>query len=173
MQPVEPGDFGGQSNLMTAKTLWCWIAALCASAMSLRSQSTTIPPPDKDPFVGHWRANAAKSQPKLNKKEASYERIIKRDGDDLVFASSGGASKATIREFTLRCDGEFHPLPAGPLLLCVYTAPNRVEGETRESGRSQFWIREVSPDGQLMTISGYKDKTHTRLQSILALDRIP
>jgi hypothetical protein len=149
-----------------------WIA-LAASGTLLRGQQPTIPSPDGDPFVGQWKANATKSQPKLSKKEGSYERTIKREGDDLVFASSGGVSKAAIRQFKILCDGSFHPLPTGHVLSCVYTAPNRVEGETKDPNKSNFfWTREVSSDGQEMTISEYKDNRRTKLRSVMVLDRV-
>jgi hypothetical protein len=115
------------------------------------------------PFVGQWKANATKSRPRLSKKEASYERTISREGDYLVFASSGGVSKAAIRQFKIRCDSLLHPLPTGPVLSCGYTAPNRVDGETKDPNQSNlFWTREVSPDGQEMTISEYKDKARSK-----------
>jgi hypothetical protein len=109
----------------------------------------------------------------LSKKEASYERSISREGDDLVFASSGGVSKAATRQFRIRCDGLFHPVPTGPVLSCVYAMPNRVDGETKDPNQSKlFWSREVSSDGQEMTISEYKDKARSKLRSIMVLDRV-
>ena len=151
------------------KCTWLLLVAALASG-----QQAAIPPAERDLFVGHWKANAGASHPKLSKKEGSYERTITRDGDDLVFASSGGASKATIRQFRIRCDGIFHPLPTGPVLACRYVAPNRVEGETKDhpAGKLIFRAREVSADGQRMSIFGYKDKNRTRLRSIEVLDRI-
>src|ERR1039457_532889 len=107
------------------------LVALTA-APPARGQQPVIPPPDEDRFVGRWHANAAKSRPPLDKKEASYERTIQREGDDLIFSSSGGASKAAIRQFRMLCDGRFHPLPTGPILSCRYVSATRVEGETQD-----------------------------------------
>ena len=117
------------------------------------------PAPDQDPFVGTWRANAAQSKPKLNKTEASYERVIAREGDALVFSSTGGAFEAAnARSYRLKCDGRIYPLPRGPLSRCAYASPNRVDGETGDpTGKRHYWTREVSPDGKQMTISAYTD----------------
>jgi hypothetical protein len=136
-------------------------------------QQASTPPPDQDRFVGRWRANAVKSRPHLNKTEASYERTILRDGGDLIFDSLGGASKAPVRQFRIRCDGLFHPLPSGPVLSCRYVTSTRVEGKTKDPTEARsFWTREVSPDGQQLTISSYKDKSRKRLRSVMVLDRV-
>jgi len=148
------------------------ILLLIAPAL-VQAQQVAIPPPDQDPFVGKWKANARKSRPKLDRKEASYERTIGRDGEDLVFASSGGVSRAAIRQFRIRCDGLFHPLPTGPILSCMYVGANRVEGETKTPVKTDlFWSREVSADGLELTISEYKDRARTKLRSVTVLDRI-
>jgi len=98
------------------------------------------PAPDKDPFVGTWRANAAQSKPKLDKAQATYERVIVRQGDELLFSSTGGPSKAKVRDFQLKCDGRFYPLPAGPVMNCSYISTARVDGETRDpSGERHCW----------------------------------
>jgi len=139
----------------------------------LPGQKANIPPPNQDPFVGLWKANAKESRPRLDRKEASYERKIQRDGDGLVFISSGGPAGSAVRQFKIRCDGIFHPLPTGPVLSCLYAAPNRVEGETKTPLKTDvFWTREVSSDGSRMTISEYKDKGRTKIRSIMVLDRI-
>ena len=141
--------------------------------MVMQAQQNVTPPPDLDPFVGQWRANAGKSRPALSKKQATYTRTIRRDGVDLVFVSSGGPSKALIRDFRIRCDGAFHPLPTGHVLSCIYIAPDRVEGETNGPDGSHFyWTREVSADRQVMTISEYKDRRRAKLRSVMVLDRI-
>jgi len=133
------------------------VVALWASAVVAQG---AIPPPEHDPFVGEWKANSEKSRPKLNKKEATYERIIQRDSDDLIFASSGGTSKERIRSFALRCNGNFYPLPSGPMLACRYVAANRVEGETVDpNGEHHYWTREVSADGTELTLWGSKTRT--------------
>ena len=144
------------------------------STVVLAQESNAIPPPaDRDPFVGVWQANGDKSRPKLNKVERSYTRTISRIGEDLVFSSAGGASKAKIREYRIRCDGAFYPLPAGPVLSCRWLNSSSVEGETREpNGRKLYWSREVTPDGQMMTITGFKDKARTKVVSIMILDRV-
>lgn len=140
---------------------------------NLLNGQSTMPPPEADPFVGQWRANADKSRPRLTKVERSYERTIRREGDELIFASSGGASTAAVRDFRIRCDGRFYPLPAGPSLSCVYVSTDRVEGETKDALKgSSFWTREVSPDGRELMISEYRDKARKKVRSVIVLDRV-
>src|SRR3954469_14632385 len=97
-------------------------------------QFSPIPPADKDPFVGEWQANPTKSRPKLNKKEATYRRSFRRQGEDLLLNSSGGKQKAPGHQYSIRCDGDFHAIATGPEQMCRYVSANRVEGETRNSG---------------------------------------
>ena len=152
---------------------WTCIILMAVAAPFAGGQQTVIPPPDQDPFVGQWRANAGESRPRLGKTDASYERTIEHDGDDLIFAPSGGASKATVRQFKIRCDGLFHLLPTGPILSCRYATPTRVEGETKDpTAAHSFWTREVSSDGQRMTVSSYKNKGRTKLRTVMVLDRV-
>ncbi len=148
------------------------VLVMVASIVALHAQQDP-PTASRDPFVGTWRANVAKSTPRLNKTEASYERVIARQGDELLFSSSGGSSKAKVRDFRLKCDGRFYPLPTGPVLRCAYLSANRVNGETRDpDGRLLYWTREVSDDGQQMIISEFKDDRRTKLRSRLVLDRV-
>jgi hypothetical protein len=120
-----------------------------------------------------WQANGDKSRPKLSKIERSYTRTIGRVGTELTFSSSGGASKAKIREYRIRCDGVFYPLPTGPVLSCRWLDSNHVEGETRgPNGRKSYWAREVTPDDHTMTITEFKNKARTRVASIMVLDLV-
>jgi hypothetical protein len=123
-----------------------WTSALVFLGISrvvLAQDSKSVPPPaDHDLFVGVWQANGDKSRPKLNKVERSYTRTIRRTGEEIVFSSAGGASKAKIREYRIRCDGAFYPLPTGPVLSCRWLSSNSIEGETRDpNGRRLFWAR--------------------------------
>ena len=155
-----------------AASLRSCIPTFVVAIASLRAQQSP-PPPDQDPFVGTWRANAAESKPRLDKKQASYVRVIAREGDELLFSSTGGPSKATARDFRLRCDGKFYQLPTGPVLKCIYIAPTRVDGETRDpNGELMYWTREVSSDGTRMTISDFKDRRRTKTRSVMVLDRV-
>ena len=131
-----------------------------------------IPPPDKDPFVGTWKANQDKSQPRLSNKEASYTRTISRDGADLVFSSRMGSSKRSQNNYKIRCDGQLHRVPFGHL-SCSYRASNIVEGETRSDDQEiHYWTREVSTDGKEMRILSYQDSGHLVLISVEILDRV-
>jgi hypothetical protein len=146
-----------------------------AAISEAMAQGSLLPPADKDPFVGQWRANANKSRPKLSRKAASYVRTIERSGESLLFSSTGGVAGPETRHFQIRCDGDFHPILAGPdmSLSCLYTGPNRVEGETQYSKyRRGYWSREVSADGQQLTISEYRDKARSKVKSVEILDRV-
>jgi hypothetical protein len=58
-------------------------------------------------------------------------------------------------------------------LSCKYNAPSVIEGETSlKSNETEYWIREVSVDGQEMKITGYKDRKKAKVKSIWILDRI-
>jgi hypothetical protein len=144
-----------------------------AGTIAILHSQQSPPKPDLDPFVGTWRANAARSKPKLDKTQASYERVIAREGDELLFSSIGGPSRARARAFRLKCDDRFYPLPTGPVLRCTYASPNRVNGETHDpTGDLLYWTREVSADGKQMTISEYKDSHRVKVRSVMVLDRV-
>ena len=154
---------------------WMGVLIFLTLTRVVHSQgSTTLPPPaDRDSFVGVWQANADKSQPKLTRVQRTYVRTIERIGKDIKFSSSGGDSKAKIRSFLIRCDGSLYPLPTGPVMSCRWVDSRRVEGETRDPrGRESYWAREVTADGQTMTITEFKDKTRTKVASVMALDRV-
>jgi hypothetical protein len=170
-------------DVLTGKhSIRLWIAGLVASSTLLSGQQPSIPPPDKDPFVGQWKASPAKSRPQLGKEGGSYETTIKREGDYLVYSSSqwlaahsGLPSKVQKWQYKLLCDGRSRSLPTHVFTSCVYVAPNRVEGETETRDPNQptfFWTREVSPDGQETMIFNYEDKKRTRLHSVEVLDRV-
>jgi hypothetical protein len=149
------------------------------TGQSLTQALSALPEPDKDPFVGTWQANAKKSRPKLDKINASYVRTMARDGDDLVVSSrikrqnSAGFSE---NHYRIRCDGLPHPVQCGVsscTTTCIYLSANRVEGDTAgPGGKTFYWTREISPDGQEMIVSGYADKDRTKPESIEVSDRV-
>ncbi len=151
-----------------------WVALLLVPAAMVLAQDTLPPAPEKDPFVGTWKANREHSRPKLSSAEASYLRRMERDGEDLVFSSSmAGNRKTKPRQYRIRCDGAPHPIPTGPLVSCKYVRTDRVEGETVEPiGRKFYWAREVSQDGGQMIETSYKDSGRTRVHSVWVLDRV-
>jgi hypothetical protein len=105
--------------------------------------------------------------------EASYWRMMSRDGDDRV-VSSGHVSrsgKPTQHDYRIRCDGQFHPVPDGTM-ACTYRAGNLAEGESRSHGGHDYWMEQVSQDGQRITIPGYKDKQRTKIGHVFVLDRV-
>jgi len=150
--------------------------------LTIQSQTqnlSSLPEPDKDPFVGTWRANAEKSRPKLDEIDASYVRTMARDGNDLVFSSrikrahSAGFSE---NDYRIRCDGLSHRVQCGEASCttsCTYLSANRVEGDTvSPGGKTLFWTREISLDGKEMIISGYRDKARTKLETVQVSDRV-
>jgi hypothetical protein len=143
-----------------------------ASGQGVRS----LPTPDKDPFVGTWKANRYKSRPKLNDEDASYVRTIAREGDELVFSSQMDSrihsGKLNENHYRIRCDGSPHPVPFGSI-SCDYKKASLIEGETLSlTNEKSFWAREVSTDGQEQTILEYKDKARTKLRRTWVLDRV-
>jgi len=158
------------ASFMKKTLLTALRSILLMTAASAQEPASVPPPPDKDPFVGTWQANRDKSRPKLGKRDASYRRTIARDGEDLVFSSPIGTSKASENTYRIRCDGGFHRVPFGSL-SCKYQAPNLIEGETIRDSHD-YWTREVSADGQEMKISAYKNSRRTKVKSIWILDRV-
>ena len=146
----------------------------CISIVAIAQDSISLQPSaDRDPVVGVWQANGEESRPKLDKVQRSYIRTISRIGADIIFSSAGGASKAKIRDFRLRCDGAFYPLPTGPVLACRWLNSNSVEGETRyPNGKKRYWVREVTSDGRVMTVTSFKDKARSKISSVMILDRV-
>jgi hypothetical protein len=55
---------------------------------------------------------------------------------------------------------------------CTYVSANRVEGDTEAFGKTVYWAREVSPDGQELTIYGYADKARKKIESVQVNDRV-
>jgi hypothetical protein len=160
--------------------------ALCAAQWVFARQSAGIPPPDKDPFVGTWKPNTDKSRPKLSAREARTKWIESREGAERIFRLEGRSESSR----TL-CDGEPHtegdPVitaapPGKDYVVCRYVTPNRIEGETgtviRDSGRPFFsgsidyWTLEISPDGQQMSVTHFKDKPRIKVAMIWVLDRV-
>jgi len=115
---------------MRRTLLTAFVCASIAIAAFSQELASPQPAPEKDPFVGLWRANRDKSHPRLGKTDASYVRLITRDGEDLVFRSQTRRSDAN--DYKIRCDGRPHVVPFG-ILSCKYAAPNMVEGETKSA----------------------------------------
>ena len=145
---------------------------------SLGQASPTLPAPERDPFVGTWKADANKSRPKLDKDKASYTRTISREGDEIIFSSRakkpyGGFSE---NHYRIRCDALPHRVPCGQASCttsCAYKAPNRVEGETAgPDGETSYWTREVSSDGREMRVFEYEGKARAKLKAVVVNDRV-
>jgi hypothetical protein len=168
--------------------LVCFILLTSLPSHALAQALPSLPKPDKDPFVGTWKANADKSRPKLDKAEASYVATISRDGDDLVhsYRVNKEAPAPLIKRNTysgvyeghdkIRCDGMPHDVRCGEVSCsksCTYKTASRIEGETTgPDGKTSYWTREVSTDGQEMILSEYKDKTRTKLKRVVVRDRV-
>ena len=135
-----------------------------------QSSAPFVPPPDKDIFIGTWKANRDQSVPALSDKAATYVREMARDGRDLILSSS--EKKHGRRKFRIRCDGVLHRIPPGSM-SCLYKAPNSMEGETISTGRKpEYWKRELSSDGNVMTITAYRNPERTEIISTWILDRV-
>jgi hypothetical protein len=149
------------------------------TSRSLAQALSSLPGPDKDPFVGTWKANADKSQPKPDKVKASSVRTISRSGDEIVFSSRierRDSARSSENNYRIRCDGVPHRVQCGDASCktsCTYKAANRVEGETAgPDGKTSYWTREVSPDGQEMTVFGYHDRARTKLETLQVYGRV-
>ena len=140
----------------------------------------SCPAPEKDPFVGTWKANADKSHPKLDKRDASYVRVIARESDERISSSRilhpSQKGKFSENHFRIRCDGLMHSVACGAgrcSMSCTYRSANFVEGETLSpDGGHSYWTEEASSDGTEMRTRHYKDKSRTKLKSEWVLDRV-
>lgn len=137
------------------------------------SAQTSLPPPDQDPFVGTWKAAPVDPRKPLTKKDASYTRTIARRGDEIDFTSSGSDIKG-VRHYSYRCDGKFYFSPGNSKLSCLYAAPNRVEGMSSapDGSQARYFVNEISPDGNEMRITGYRDKNHHKVERVDLLVRV-
>jgi hypothetical protein len=157
---------------------WRGLTVLCLffGIVSVYGQTPQAPSPaqaDRDAFVGTWKANRLMSRPKLSKRDALYTRTIGREGDERVFRSITEGEKASARSFRIRCDGQMHYVSElTNRMECAYVAPNLVEGATDLNGQIAYWTEQLSPDGQQMTVTSYKDKKRTKIKMTLVLDRI-
>jgi hypothetical protein len=58
-------------------------------------------------------------------------------------------------------------------MACLYISLNVVHGENFFSdGQVEYWGADVSPDGQQLTLTDYKDKARTKVKATIALDRL-
>jgi hypothetical protein len=163
------------------------IAVTCISDVLAQN----IPSPDKDPFVGTWKVNNEKSQPKQSGENAKHQTTIARVGDVLVYSSQVGKHKWRN---TYLCDGKPHPSDDGKsnksrpdiatIFTCVYLNEHEMMGETHVDARPgarkdvdsrstvpSYWRRIVSPDGGEMIVTTYRDKDRTKIEEIAVLDR--
>jgi hypothetical protein len=102
-------------------------------------------------------------------------RTITREGDERILSSITEGAKNSARSYRIRCDGQPHYLPdRGYSMACVYISPNEMHGENFSSGGqvSDYWGESVSPDGQQLTETRYVDKTFTKTNGIMVLDRL-
>jgi hypothetical protein len=147
---------------------------ICPFAQTLR----VLPNPDKDPFVGTWKANADKSRPKLDNVNASYVRTVSREGDERVFSTRmrrPHSASFSENHYRILCNGSPHRVPCGNASCttsCTYVTSSRVEGETLSPDGRTYWAQEVSSDGQEMRIYAYRDTARTKLSSVEVLDRV-
>jgi hypothetical protein len=158
----------------------CRVLFLClllgmVPVLGRAAQQSLVPPaPEHDPFVGTWRTNKDKSRPHLSKSDTRYTRTIAREGDERVFSSITEGVRSSARSFRIRCDGQFHYMPAlEHSMACQYTASNSVQGETKDAnGHVGYWMEEVSPDLQEMTTTVYNGNSRTKIKRTFVFDRI-
>jgi len=145
------------------------IAVLLLSTR-LWADSSQLPPPDQDPFVGEWMQVNGKSLPHIT---GRYSRTISREAEYVVFSSYDSKQRPPDKTYRIKCDGQLYPVPGNTMLSCEYSSSRSVIGTTRQPGGTVlYWSREVSPDGNEMRIFGFKDQQRKNLQSIEILDRV-
>lgn len=148
------------------------LIAIAATSLAQGSDSL-LPPADRDPFVGKWKANQEKSRPKLDRKNATYTRTVARDGDAWILSSEMKNFPGSEHHYRILCDGRLHPAPHGVQVARRYKSPSLIEGETVIPGQgTKYWREEVSQDGQQMSITSYKGRKRLKVVSVWILDRV-
>jgi hypothetical protein len=169
---------------------------LFSSALLWGQSATTPPPPQQDPRVGVWSKNKDASG-QIRSGDyflvESYQTLtITREGEDiLIVRSTGprhwcckhgqpwGASEATERQVTFKCDGTPQH-GSKQTITCRYTSANVLEGTTEWENddtllprhRTDYWRSEVSQDGKHLIYSYYKDSGKTKLDGHTVFDRV-
>ena len=73
----------------------------------------------------------------------------------------------------MHCDGKFYATTEGVVMNCIYVKPNVITGESvGNNGSHDYWTREVSPDGQTMTVTSYRDKSRLKIEIVNVFDRV-
>jgi hypothetical protein len=124
-------------------------------------------------IVGLWRLNHEKSKvPSLNSIVEENRRITKIGEKFTVnirrVYTKNGSPKETVYQFV--CDGKHWKWPLGTWLTCVQKGPNVTEGYYTSPLR--FYTREVSHDGQTLTISTFEADKRDKLITLEVFDRL-
>jgi hypothetical protein len=166
---------------MTGLIIELSLLLIALTSQSLAQALPSLPEPAKDLFVGTWKANADKSRPVHNDYDVQHKSYVvdvvtySRDGDNLVASYRKRSHEYHDR---MRCDGKLHQTElseASCWISCKYLAPNHIEGSyffSDGTNNINYWTRELSSDGQEMTLWDYKDKARKKLKGFVVRERV-
>ncbi len=134
------------------------VAAVMILSAILIADVTTLPAQDKDPRVGTWKLNVAKSKYSPGPAPQSQTLTVEGAGNGETVTSEvvGADGKRTTTKYTANFDGKDYPL-TGSALGADKVSLRRVNARTTErtdkkDGKVMVQItRVVSPDGKTMT----------------------
>jgi hypothetical protein len=112
----------------------------------------------KDPTIGTWKLNLAKSTYNAGQPPKSTTIVIEAAGDGTKVTADTVLSDGTSRRisYTATYDGKDSKVTGSPdydMVSIKRTAPSTTEGERKKGGRVlQTFKRTVSADGKTMTV---------------------
>lgn len=114
---------------------------------------------EKDPGIGTWKMNLAKSKFNPGPPPKSVITRFEADGKGLKNTTdiANAAGESTTSVYTANFDGRDYPMKGSPTVDAVSLrklAPNKVERVDKKGGKVvQTLVRTISADGKTMTVT--------------------
>jgi hypothetical protein len=133
--------------------------------------------PQRDPVIGIWKLNLAKSKFALGTAPTDNTVTVEPAGQGIKVTSTTlrGKGKRIVVHYTAYLDGQDYPVTGSPDYDTVSLKRNgvTVEGTRKKNGKVvQTYQRVVSEDGKIMTVATTgKDASGQTLNSVAVFDR--
>lgn len=113
----------------------------------------------EDPFIGRWRMDIPKSNFHKDDKYVSQVRTYSYEGQKIRVSWEIHTGDAVRKDsYSAACNGKKENAGAGAKIRCWKVDGYTVDGEMLSSDEvHRYYRRAVSPDGQTLTITWYKD----------------
>jgi hypothetical protein len=139
--------------------VWTFSAAAGLALFLVTTTGSTFAQ-TKDPFIGKWTMNAAKSKFSPGPPAKSATGVFSASGADgvkVVFDGVSGSGEKIHWEYTATHDGKDHPMtgnPEGDTVALKRLNANSVEATYKKGGKVTVTnVRTVSADGKTMTVT--------------------